>query len=83
MTIGELARRLRVSPRALRHYETLGLLRPSHVDRHTGYRYYGPAELARGLRVEQLKAAGATTMRSPGARAGAAGWPQTMPRSTA
>ena len=58
MTIGELARRLRVSPRALRHYEALGLLRPSHVDRHTGYRYYGPAELARGLRVEQLKAAG-------------------------
>jgi DNA-binding transcriptional MerR regulator len=58
MTIGDLARRLRVSPRALRHYESLGVLRPSHVDRRTGYRYYGPAELARGLRIEQLKAAG-------------------------
>ncbi len=58
MTIGELARRLRVSPRALRHYEAVGLLRPSHVDGRTGYRYYGSAELARGLRVEQLKAAG-------------------------
>ena len=58
MTIGDLARRLRVSPRALRHYEALGLLRPSHVDARTGYRYYGSAELARGLQVEQLKAAG-------------------------
>ena len=58
MTIGDLARRLRVSPRALRHYETLGLLRPSHVDVRTGYRYYGRAELARGLQIEQLKAAG-------------------------
>ena len=58
LTIGALARRLRVSPRALRHYESLGLLRPSHVDRRTGYRYYGDAELARGLQIEQLKAAG-------------------------
>jgi DNA-binding transcriptional MerR regulator len=58
LTIGDLARRLRVSPRALRHYEAVGLLRPSHVDARTGYRYYGPAELARGMQIEQLKAAG-------------------------
>ena len=58
MTIGVMARRLRVSPRALRHYESVGLLRPSHVDALNGYRYYGDAELARGLRIEQLKAAG-------------------------
>jgi DNA-binding transcriptional MerR regulator len=58
MTIGALARRLRVSPRALRHYESLGLLRPSRVDARTGYRFYGDAELARGLQIEQLKAAG-------------------------
>jgi DNA-binding transcriptional MerR regulator len=58
MTIGDLARRMRVSPRALRHYESVGLLRPSHVDARTGYRYYGDAELARGLQIEHLKAAG-------------------------
>ncbi len=58
MTIGVMARRLRVSPRALRHYESVGLLRPLRVDARTGYRYYGDAELARGLRIEQLKAAG-------------------------
>jgi DNA-binding transcriptional MerR regulator len=58
ITIGVMARRLRVSPRTLRHYETVGLLRPAHVDARTGYRYYGDAELGRGLRIEQLKAAG-------------------------
>ena len=58
ISIGVMARRLRVSPRALRHYEAVGLLRPSHVDARSGYRYYGDAELARGLRIEQLKAAG-------------------------
>ncbi|MGH9132783.1 MAG: MerR family transcriptional regulator [Ilumatobacteraceae bacterium] len=58
MTVGQLAQRLRVSPRALRHYESVGVLRPAHVDPRTGYRYYGDAELARGLQLEQLKAAG-------------------------
>jgi DNA-binding transcriptional MerR regulator len=58
ITIGVMARRLRVSPRALRHYESVGLLMPSHVDALTGYRYYGDAELGRGLQIEQLKAAG-------------------------
>lgn len=58
MTIGELAGRLRISPRALRHYESIGLLEPSYVDARTGYRYYGDVELTRGLQIEQLKAAG-------------------------
>ena len=42
MTIGELARRLRVTPRTLRHYEELGLLRPQAVDDRTGYRTLRP-----------------------------------------
>ena len=58
MTIGELAARLRVTPRALRHYESIGLLRPDLVDARTGYRSYGAAALLRGIQVEQLKAAG-------------------------
>ncbi len=58
MRIGELARRLRVSTRTLRHYESLGLLRPPHVDEVNGYRVYGQDELLRGVRIEQLKAAG-------------------------
>ncbi len=58
MNIGELARRLRVTPRALRHYEQLGLLLPHSVDDRSGYRTYGPAELLLGIQIEQLKAAG-------------------------
>jgi DNA-binding transcriptional MerR regulator len=58
--IGELARRLRVSTRTLRHYAAIGLLEPGDVDPSTGYRGYGAAELVRGVRIEQLKAVGLT-----------------------
>jgi DNA-binding transcriptional MerR regulator len=58
LSIGELARRLRITPRTLRHYEDVGLLRPEAVDPRTGYRAYGPRQLALGIQIEQLKAAG-------------------------
>jgi DNA-binding transcriptional MerR regulator len=58
MTIGELARRLRVTPRTLRHYEQLGLLPAETVDDRTGYRTYGAQQLLLGIQIEQLKAAG-------------------------
>ncbi|MCZ1070581.1 MerR family transcriptional regulator [Rhodococcus sp. A5(2022)] len=54
LTVGELARRLRVHPATLRTWESHGILRPDR-DRATGYREYGPecvrdAEIARQLR---------------------------------
>ncbi len=52
MTIGELARRAGVTPRTLRHYEELGLLRPERTP--AGYRVYGPADLARLQQVVSL-----------------------------
>jgi DNA-binding transcriptional MerR regulator len=58
LTIGELAQRLRVSTRTLRHYDHLGLLVPDHLDPRTGYRRYGQAQLLRGVQIEQLKATG-------------------------
>ena len=58
MKIGELAQRLRVSTRTLRHYEAIGLLVPDHVDASSGHRSYGFSQLERGIRIEQLKAAG-------------------------
>jgi DNA-binding transcriptional MerR regulator len=58
LTIGELAQRLRVSTRTLRHYDHLGLLVPERVDPRTGYRRYGHAQLLRGVQIEQLKATG-------------------------
>jgi PPM family protein phosphatase len=39
MGIGEFARRSLLSPKALRLYDELGLLRPSSVDPDTGYRW--------------------------------------------
>ncbi|MDX3532283.1 MerR family transcriptional regulator [Streptomyces sp. ID05-39B] len=49
LTIGAFAARARLSAKALRLYDRLGLLTPAHVDEVSGYRYYraGQAERAR------------------------------------
>ena len=44
-TIGQFSRLTDLSCPMLRHYDQLGLLRPSTVDHETGYRYYSPAQL--------------------------------------
>lgn len=44
-TIGQFARICLVSPKALRHYEKLGLLVPMKVDSYNGYRYYGQEQV--------------------------------------
>jgi DNA-binding transcriptional MerR regulator len=53
LPIGSFASRCRLSVKALRHYDELGLLRPEHVDVATGYRYYrrrqAPAAIAIAL----------------------------------
>ncbi|WP_063065602.1 MerR family transcriptional regulator [Nocardia violaceofusca] len=59
-TIGDFARHGRVSVRMLRHYDALGLLRPAHVDRSSGYRFYEAAQLSRLNRVVALKDLGFT-----------------------
>ncbi len=58
MRIGEFARRIGVTPRAVRHYESVGLLRPARIDERTGYRHYGAAQLVRAVHIEQLKRSG-------------------------
>lgn len=55
LTIGEFARLGQVSPRMLRHYDQLGLLRPAHVDPGTGYRSYAVAQLPRLHRLLALR----------------------------
>ncbi len=45
LTIGAFARACRLSPKALRLYDELELLRPARVDPHTGYRYYAVGQL--------------------------------------
>jgi DNA-binding transcriptional MerR regulator len=45
MSIGEFARRSRLSPKALRLYDELGLLPPARVDEDSGYRSYAGSQL--------------------------------------
>lgn len=45
LNIGEFARLGQVSPRMLRHYDEIGLLKPSRVDPGTGYRSYEVSQL--------------------------------------
>jgi DNA-binding transcriptional MerR regulator len=53
LSIGPFARESGLSPKALRLYAELGLLAPAHVDRFTGYRYYGRDQL-RSARLIRL-----------------------------
>jgi len=55
LTIGEFARASRLSPKALRLYDSLGLLRPARVDQWTGYRYYSPDQLDQARLVAWLR----------------------------
>ncbi|GAA5514622.1 hypothetical protein Dcar01_03378 [Deinococcus carri] len=45
LTIGAFSRASRLSLKALRLYDDLGLLPPARVDPATGYRFYAPAQL--------------------------------------
>lgn len=56
--IGQLARFSRVSVKALRHYDALGLLQPAWVDPLTGYRYYALEQMDRLHRIRALKDVG-------------------------
>ena len=53
--IGTAARLAQVSVRTLRHYDDVGLLSPAKVDSETGYRWYGPEQLARLHRILALR----------------------------
>jgi DNA-binding transcriptional MerR regulator len=59
-SIGDFAGLGRVSVRMLRHYDAIGLLRPAHVDPHSGYRHYTADQLRLLNRVIALKDLGFT-----------------------
>jgi protein phosphatase len=58
LTIGAFARASRLSPKALRLYDELGLLPPARVDPVTGYRFYEPDQLERARLVAWLRQLG-------------------------
>jgi DNA-binding transcriptional MerR regulator len=55
MSIGEFARRSRLSAKALRIYDDLGLLPPARVDDWSGYRYYESAQLEKARLIATLR----------------------------
>jgi DNA-binding transcriptional MerR regulator len=55
ISIGEFARRSRLSLKALRLYDERGVLVPSRVDRASGYRYYDTAQLEEARLVVMMR----------------------------
>src|SRR5438067_5013914 len=55
MTISAFAHATALSPRALRSYDRLGLLRPTNVDPESRYRRYGPDQVRRGQAIRMLR----------------------------
>ncbi|MFG1810939.1 MerR family transcriptional regulator [Streptomyces sp. NPDC049040] len=66
LTIGAFARASRLSPKALRLYDELGLLAPARVDPATGYRFYAPEQLERARLVAWLRRLGMPLARIKG-----------------
>ncbi|HTJ65893.1 MAG TPA: helix-turn-helix domain-containing protein [Actinospica sp.] len=58
VSIGEFAQASRLSPKALRLYDELGLLVPARVDESTGYRWYAAGQLERARLVSALRRIG-------------------------
>jgi DNA-binding transcriptional MerR regulator len=60
LKIGEFARISQLSIKMLRHYDTLGLLRPTYTDPESGYRLYEVGQLIEVVRILALKDCGLT-----------------------
>ena len=58
MSIGAFARQSRLSPKALRLYDGLGLLSPARVDELSGYRYYESDQLQQARLIATLRQVG-------------------------
>lgn len=56
--IGELSKLCNMSVKALRYYDSEGLLVPDRIDKFTGYRYYSASKLADCYRIIALKELG-------------------------
>jgi predicted transcriptional regulator YdeE/DNA-binding transcriptional MerR regulator len=53
--IGDFSKLAHVTVKTLHHYDQMGLLKPAHIDRFNGYRYYTLEQLPRLNRVLALK----------------------------
>jgi len=57
-TIGNFSKINTVTPKTLRLYDEMGLLKPARIDPFTGYRYYSTEQLPRMHRILALKSLG-------------------------
>lgn len=55
LSIGRFARATRLSHKALRLYDRLGLLQPACVDEESGYRYYRPEQVQAARLIRLLR----------------------------
>jgi DNA-binding transcriptional MerR regulator len=55
LTIGQAARLAGVTPKALRHYDRIGLLAPATVDPSTGYRFFRAEQVDRARLIRRLR----------------------------
>lgn len=53
--IGDFSKLAHVSIKTLHHYNDMGLLKPAHIDKYNGYRYYDLEQLAALNRILALK----------------------------
>jgi len=60
LTIGQLAKICKVTPRAVRFYEEVGLLTPNETDAQTNYRYYSQEGVDQLRKILYLKELGLT-----------------------
>ena len=55
LAIGDFSRMTYLSVKALRHYHDVGLLEPSEVDPHNGYRYYSQDQIQAAQVIRRLR----------------------------
>ncbi|WP_229401341.1 MerR family transcriptional regulator [Micromonospora okii] len=58
LTIGAFARAVRLTPKALRLYDEVGLLHPAAVDPESGYRLYAPDQVEQARLIAALRRIG-------------------------
>ena len=55
LTIGEFSRLCRVTPKTLRYYDSIELLKPAYINKDNDYRYYTVEQLDQILLINKLK----------------------------
>ncbi len=55
LAIGTFARMVRLTVKALRHYDAEGLLAPAYVDPQSGYRYYTVSQVPQATTIGLLR----------------------------